>query len=243
MLYFLYGTDSDKAREKAAALVASLQKKKPNAAVFKMDDENFEPAKLEEFIGGQGLFENRYIVLLSRVFENEEVKEIVLGKLKEIADSENIFIVREGALTKAEVEKAQKFASKTQEFKFNLKQGGGAKSHQDFNIFSLTDAFGRRDRKTLWVLYQKALLANVFPEEVHGILFWQIKAIAVAAESETSEEAEQKPFVFGKSKRMAANFASGEIGRLSSALVSIFHSARSGGPDLEIGLEKFILTI
>jgi len=35
----------------------------------------------------------------------------------------------------------------------------------------------------------------------------------------------------------------GEIGRLSSALVSIFHSARSGGPDLEIGLEKFILTI
>ncbi|MDP2593262.1 MAG: hypothetical protein Q8P52_01270, partial [bacterium] len=96
MLYFFYGQDADKAREKARGLVEALQKKKPDADVLSMDSDNFSAANFEEFIGGQGLFERKFIVYGNRIFENQEAKVFVMEKLKEIAVSENIFILLEG---------------------------------------------------------------------------------------------------------------------------------------------------
>ena len=37
MIYFFYGTDTDKARNKAHELVESLRKKKSEAGFFKLD--------------------------------------------------------------------------------------------------------------------------------------------------------------------------------------------------------------
>ena len=72
MIYFYYGTDIDKARTKAHELIDSLRKKKPEASFFKLDGENFNEAALEEYVGGQGLFTNKYIVFLDRLCEKKE---------------------------------------------------------------------------------------------------------------------------------------------------------------------------
>ena len=112
MIYFYYGTDTNKARIKAHELVDSLLKKKPDASFFRMDTENFNTSQLQEYIGGMGLFSNKYIVFLDRLSEKKDIKDEFLDKIKEISESENIFIVLEGKLDKATATKIEKKSEK-----------------------------------------------------------------------------------------------------------------------------------
>ena len=251
MLYFLYGTDTTKARAKLHELLDTLQKKKPDAALFRVESEQWNDAQFEEFLGGQGLFSQKYIVVLDRVFENAEAKATVVGKLKEIADSDNVFMFIEPVVDAASLKKIEKHAQKTQEFEEKKSAGaagagafgGGSGSGAPFNIFSLTDAFGTRDKKKLWVLYQQALASGSQPEEIHGILFWQLKSMILAAESGSAAESGLKPFVYQKSKGFAARFSRDELRSLSGAFIDIYHNARRGISEMDVALEKFILSI
>lgn len=238
MLYFLYGTDTEKARSKARELLAALQKKKPHAEVFRIDAENWNEARLEELIGGQGLFSNCYIVEIVQLFENPEAKEGFLKKLQDTADSPNIFLVVEGKVDKKTLLDITDVAEKVQVF-----ESREEKKKPDFNIFSLTDAFGRRDRKKLWVLYQRALLTDAVPEEIHGILFWQVKSMLLASGARSAGEAGVAPFVFTKAKNFLKNYSPEELKTLSSQLVRMYHDAHRGIHDFEIALERFVLSL
>ncbi len=237
MLYLIYGDDFEKARGKARELIAALQKKKPGAEVFRLEDEMVSVSKLDELAGSQGLFEKKYIVFADNVFRSEEAKEIVLGKLETLAESENIFIFLEGELSKTDLKQLEKFAEKVQRF------SGAMKKEKPFNIFSLTEKLGQRDKRGLWVLYQKALAQGLAPEEIHGILFWQIKAMLAAVLVKTAEEAGFKPFVYQKAKNFSRNFSPAELKNLSSKMVSVYHNSRRSGPNLDIALERLILEI
>ncbi len=241
MIYLLYGTDTDKARAKLHELVASLLKKKPDASHIKLTDETFSDAALEENISGMGLFSQKTIVEMDSVFRNPEAKESVIDRLKDIGASENIFVFLEGKLNKAELTKFEKNAEKIQEF--SLPAEAASAKVGAFNMFSLTDALGKRDKKQLWVLYQKALQNNSVAEEVHPILFWQIKAMLLADKAASAAEAGLNPFVYQKSKGFLRNFNREEVEQLSSKLVSIYHNARRGINDFESSLEQFILEI
>ncbi|HBV01372.1 MAG TPA: hypothetical protein DEF00_03195 [Candidatus Taylorbacteria bacterium] len=238
MLYFFHGSDKDTAREKAGKLIESLRKKKPDAELFRIDAENWSEAKLQELTAGQGLFNNSFIVQIVQLLESPEAKEIFIDRLEEIAQSPNVFISLEGEVDKktllaiAEVaEKAQLFESKKE------------KQKPDFNIFSLTDAFGKRDKKNLWVLFQKAVASGAVPEEIHGILFWQLKSMLLAFGSKSASEAGIAPFVFTKSKGFLKNYSEEELKRLSSRFVSLYHDSHRGIHDFEVALERFILTL
>lgn len=237
MIYLIHGNDFERARGKARELIVALQKKKPGAEVFRLEDEMVSAGKLDELTGGQGLFERKYIVFADNVFRSEEAKEIVLGKLKALAESENIFIFLEDELGKADLKELEKFAEKVQRFSVVTKK------EKPFNIFSLTEMLGRRDKRGLWILYQKALAEGLAPEEIHGILFWQIKAMLAAVLAKTAAEAGLKPFVFQKSRAFARNFSVAELKNLSSKMVAVYHNTRRTGPDLDVALEKLILEI
>lgn len=228
MLYLLHGSDTDAARAKANALLESLRAKKPDAGVFVMDDESFDAASFHELLGGQGLFERRSIVLLRRVFANKEAMEIILGKLPEVQKSENIFIIFEGKLLGETSDKFKQFSEKSQEFKL---EGVQLKAKEKFNVFSLADALGRRDRKSLWVLYQKALRRGASPEEVNGILFWKVKELILASP------------VRSRASNGASSFSSEELRSLASRLVSLYHDSHRGLIDFETGLERFVLNL
>ena len=237
MLYVLYGTDTEKAREKARALVASLTKREPNAAEFRLDAESCTPDALTEYLGAQGLFAARVLVVFDRVFGGDEARELILSRVKDIADSLNIFILLEGALDKKTLGQLGKHAEKLQEYPLKTKE---QKLKTDFNIFLLTDALGNRDAMRLWTLYQRALRAGISPEEVHGVLFWQLKALLQVAGGDT---ANLKPFVVGKAKRFLAHYSPEELKALTSQFVALYHDTRLGLVDFELELERVMLTL
>lgn len=238
MLYFFYGSDKDKAREKVKALIDSLQKKKPEAGVFRIDSENWNAALMEEMITGQGLFHKNYIVEVVSLFENPEAKEHFLQKLKSVSASPNIFVMREGAVDKETLLAVTDASEKVQLFAF-----AKGKIKNEFNIFSLADAFGKRDKKNLWVLYQKAVASGAAPEEIHGILFWQLKSMLLASSSQSASQAGIAPSVFTKAKSFARNYSKEELHKLSSSFVSLYHDSHRGIHDFGIALERFILTL
>ena len=243
MLYFLYGEDVSASRQKLKTLLNSLFVKKPNAGFFKLEVADFSENKLNELLESQGLFEKKYIVQLDGLFEDKEIASILLARLEDIQNSENIFIFIENKINKPFLKKIEKVATKIQEFA--LEQGArrfGAPQN-GFQIFDLADAFGRRNKKELWILYQKALRQNSVAEEIGGILFWQLKCLILAQNCQNAMEAQLKPFVFNKAKNFAQNYTTTELRQMSSALVSNYHNARRSSPNLELALEKFILEI
>ncbi len=217
-MYFVHGTDVDKARAKAHDLVASLQKKKPDASFFKMDAENFDVARLQEYIGGQGLFEHKYIVLLDRLVVDKASKEDFIEKIKEISESENIFIILEGKLDKATISKIEKKSEKTQEFILAEKA-----FKEPYNAFALAEALGKRDKKNLWILYRKAIDKGDAPEALHGMLFWKVKTMILNS-------------IFGV-------YTKEELHKLLQQLVVVYHDSRRGKHELETGLETLILSL
>ena len=118
---------------------------------------------------------------------------------------------------------------------------GGAKD--EFKIFALTDALGARDKKALWTLYRKAVELGKVPEEIHGILFWQVKSMVLAARSKSAGEAGLNPFVYGKAKRYAENYSGDELKAMLEKLVTIYHDSHRGVCDFETAMEIFLLGI
>ena len=70
---------------------------------------------------------------------------------------------------------------------------------------------GKRDKKGAWAEYQKVLKEGLVPEEIHGILFWQIKTMLLASSSKSSVEADLNPFVFKKAKEFSKNYSEDEL--------------------------------
>lgn len=238
MLYVIYGTDVDKAREKSHALFDALKAKKPDAAAGTMRAEDVTPEKIEELTQTQGLFENKQIILMDRTLETPDIRDIVIDKIDALKESPNIFIFFEGKLTKEVLKKIEKRAEKVTEYE--LAEGPVKK---DGSFFALADALGSRDKKAFWVLLREALDKDAVAEEIHGILFWQAKSLALAARTSTALEAGLNPFVYSKAKRFAANFGPGEIDALLSKLVNMYHRAHRGQVDFEVELEKLALDI
>ncbi len=235
MIYFLHGNI---AKDKARELVASLQKKKPDASAVTLALENWNTTRFEEATHGQGLFEPKSIALFTDLLQQEPSRQAVLERLAQLQESENIFVFVEAKVDKKTLTRIEKYAEKVQESDTDVPV-----VKKDFNIFSLTDAFGRRDRRSLWVLYQKALSHNAAAEEVHGILFWQLKSMLVAAESSSAKESGLAPFVFMKARGFLRNFTTDELKDLSRKLVRLYSNARHGLVEFEIGLEQFILNL
>lgn len=232
MLYVVYGSDIEKARDKFGALVASLQKKKPDAELFQFDSDNWDAARFEGLLSGQGLFEQKYIVTLVRCL-NDEVRDV----LKQMHESDNVFLMFEEVLTTKDKKKLEKYAEKIEE------HSRTAKKKEEFNVFALTDALGRRDKKKLWVLYQEALRAGKTAEEIHGVLLWQLKTLCAAEKEKTAQGAGLKPFVYSKAQAFLKQFSEGEATLTTERWIDFYHEARLGKGDFNLSLEKAILTL
>jgi len=218
MIYFFYGEDIDRARTKSHELVQSLLKKKQHASFFKIDVENCNEAIIEEYIESQGLFENKYIILLDRISEDKNTKAVFISKIKEIAESQNIFIVLEGKLDKATITKIEKNSEKY--LKFDLPKGV---QKEEYNAFALADALGKKDKKNLWILYRKAIEKGEAPEALHGMMFWKVKTMLM--------------------NNYLGVYSKDELYNLSDKLISIYHDSRRGVHELETGLESLILSL
>lgn len=238
MLYLIYGTDTIKAREKARSLIASLTKKKPDATLIKLDADNFTAGQFEESLVGQGLFERTLIVYGDELLQNGEAERFIVHHLTALKETANIVILLEKEIAVPLLLDLKGYAEKCQVF-----EKPSSKWAANFNIFSLSDAFGSRDRKALWTRYATALRRNISPEEMYHVLFWQLKNIFLVAETSSAAEAGLAPFVWSTARRFRTNFSAEELRTFSSALIALYHDARRGTSDLDRALERFILTV
>ena len=191
-------------------------------------------AKLKELISSQGLFGGSYIVICENLLSaSEEVGQM----LPQMGDSPHVFVFLEGPLSKKDLRLFEKQDAKIQSF--NAK----TKKEKPFNIFLLADALANKRKKDMWVLYQKALRAGIPPEQVHGMIFWQVKTLLRVALSGGKEDTGLKPFVLTKAKNALRQWSTPELMELSSKIVSIYHEARKGGQELKLSLEELIVSV
>lgn len=238
MINLFYGENSTKAREEMHSFLDVFFEKNPDTSLFEINTESWSEEKFGELLASRGLFGGGSIVVLDSLLQDIDAEGTVLENLKEMKDSPNIFVIIEGKLTKMIAERIVKKSETAEEFAVEKMA-----KKAEFDRFALSDALGRRSKKDAWVLLQKALDMGGVPEEIHGMLFWQVKSMILALSSKTAGEAGLNPFVFRKSLSFAKNFTEEELKNLSSRLVSIYHEARRGGDELAIALEKFVLSI
>ncbi len=119
----------------------------------------------------------------------------------------------------------------------------GPKGRPDFNIWQLTDALGTRDKKSAWVLYQKALAADLSAEEIFFKLVWQVKTMLLASRTKSAIEADMKDFPYSKAKSFLKNFKVNELEQLSENFVTGYHEARQGKGEIETLIEKILLSL
>jgi DNA polymerase III delta subunit len=250
MLYIFHGTDSKKSTDKARALVDSLRTKKPDASFIEISSDNWNKSIIEEHISGQGLFSQKYIVFLNKVVpvlrslgassvgqEGGVVVEKLVETAKLMKESENIFIINEGKVN-AELKKAfEKYGDKVvvndelEKKAFN----------KEFNIFSLADAMGARDRFKAWSIYREAVQNGLESESILGTIFWQIKSMILARDAKSASESGLNPFVYSKAKKGAGNYKDGELNNLLEQVIVLYHDGHRGLVDLELGIEKMML--
>lgn len=238
MIYLLYGNDRAKVREKLSSLLKTLFAKKPDASLIRVSVDEFAKTPLQEYVGVQGLFETKAIIVFDTLLSAPEHKTAIMEYLPELRESSNVFILLEDELDKKTLLLLTEHAEKVQEFSAPKKAATSA-----FNIFALPDAVGERNKKKAWVTYEIGKMHNVSSEEMHGMLFWGVKNMILSQEAKSAKDAGLSPFVYQKASRFSKNYSPDELHGLSKGLMELYHKARRGEGTFDIMLEKFILSL
>ncbi len=236
MLYIIYGTDREKGRARFHAIRDKVLKKGSDEYV--VEEGVTTSGFLDAATASRGLFGETTLFVFDCVFDKKIEQEVLLAHATALTESANSFLVFEPALEKGIADEIASVATDCEECS---KQKADYKP--DFNIFSLGDALGNRNKKELWVLYQGAVDTGLSSEEICGTLFWSVKNIALMKNAKVGDDAGLNPFVARKSRGFAANYTKEEIVGLSRALSAIYHEAHRGGEPMEIALERFILSL
>ncbi len=237
MLYLIYGKDNIKSRKKLHELLDFAKKKRPDAEIFRITTENWIEGQLGELVSSQGLFDQKYTVVLDNLFEKKDTKESILEKISEMAESEQLFFMFETSVDATSLKKIQKHAKQVQEFaKVEDKKFEGS-------IFSVTSGLLQRDKKILWVDYLDSLKKGNVPEEIHGIFFWQVKNMILSSRAKSQKDTGLSPYAYTNALRGSRNYKTEELLKMSNDLVEMTHKVRSGKGDLGIMLEKWVLGV
>lgn len=236
MLHVIYGKDREKGRKRFRALREKLGKECGEERTVSEGEVSGE--SLNSFASSQGLFGGTTLFMFDCIFDKKVEQEILLKHAKDLHLSQNLFLVFEPELDK-------KIAGEIKNTKAEVEEFAEKKNdtRADFNIFSLSDALGRRNRKELWVLYQGAREAGIEPEEICGTLFWAVKNIALVKNAEPNDDCGLSPYVAPKARVFAKNYSEVEIMNLSRVLTAVYHEAHRGGEPMEIALERFTLSL
>lgn len=237
MLYLIYGKDTVKSRKKLHELLDFAKKKRPDAEVFKLTSENWSEGKLDELLSSQGLFDQKYTVVLDGLFEKKDIKSFVLEKLEDMSVSEQLFFMIEPGVDAPTLKKIEKYAKQVQVFELREEK------KEDKNIFSVANGLVERDRNKLWVTYLDFIENGFVPEEIHGIFFWQVKNMILAGKSKSQKESGLSPYAYTNALRGSRSYKTEELSKMSGELVQMTHRVRSGKGELGVMLEKWVLSI
>lgn len=233
MLDVFFGNDTIAVRAEAMAHLAEWRGK--GAGITAIEENSYEPGAIEAAARGATLFNVPQAYLIDTPRPGTPFYEEVIANLSDLAESNSQFIVVLPSLLAAEKKRFEKYADTLKEHK------GAAKER--FNNFALADALAKKDKRSLWVLFNEARMSGVALEELSGVLWWQLKTLRLAAVTDTAAEAGMKDFPYQKAKRSLSNFRPGEPAELSRSLLTVIHDSRLGRHDLDQALERWILSL
>lgn len=239
MIYVYFGDNNVKRHNACDKIVEAYLKKE--YTVISMNDVDVDVSVLNDYMTTSSLFDAKHVVVLERGLENVEASEYIFSHLKELKESENVLVISERSLLKDPLTKLKKVAEDVEQFETPVSKYG----KKEFNVFGLTDAFGMRDKKESWVHIAKAWRNGKSAEELHGILFWQVKNMLLIKKSGgiSATTLGLNPFVHKKAEAAAKKFTEEELEAMSSKLASVLYESRRQGSDSQIALEQFVLSV
>jgi hypothetical protein len=237
MLTVLVGTDTKARAKRLEALLVLAQKGGAETRAY--SDVSFDAAALRELSGSASLFGGTFAVVVAGIGDVADKRDEFEKLIPALVDSEHRFILSENALLAPFLKKVTAKKGVIEEFSAPAK----AKKAEAFNMFALTDAFGDRNRSLTWALYRKAIETGADARELHGKIFWAVKAMLAARSAKTAGESGLNPFVYQKAKAGSMRFRDGELERIAIELTTMFHEALVSGIDMETALESFILKV
>lgn len=160
------------------------------------------------------LFGKSSVIVFENILKKEDIT-LSPQDLLMLKDSKTTLVFLEEKLLAPEIKKYKEYAT-IEDFNMQV-----TKQTPKMNVFSIADAFSRKDKIGTWILYRDSISLDIPPEEVSGIIFWKIKMMLLTG---------------------TKVFSIDELRGQSSELVSIYHRAHRGECDFTIGLEQFILS-
>lgn len=233
MIYLFYGGDRGKVLKESETLVKKLILKDPSSNYEKFDEDSFDRGVIELLANSTSLFGTPSIVVIDNGSISEEFEEI----FPTLKISSHTFVLREGPLTKAKLKPFEKHAEKIENYE--SKEG----KKESFNIFAFTDAIGEKNKKNAWILYTKAVMNGMVPEELFWKMVWQVKTLLLADKTKSATESGLNPYVFQKAKSNLRKWKKRELEKMSEDLVVGYHEARRGGEEVGSMVEKLVLSL
>lgn len=236
MLHIIYGKDREKGRARFRVLRDALIKKYGDESPV-LEGEISEDF-LKSIAVSQGLFGETTLFVFDCVFDKKTEQEMLLSNGRALSASPNLFLIFEPFLEKSIAEGLRESKAIVEEYSPKKLD-----TRPDFNIFSLGDALGNRNKKELWILYQEAIANDLSSEEISGTLFWAVKNLALLKDANMGDDKGVSPFVAKKTREYVKNYKQEEIKKMSHSLVTLYHEAHRGGKPMDIAIERFILSI
>lgn len=236
MLHIIYGNDRENIRAQLNAAREVMREKCNDERLLREGEVSDD--FLSETASSAGLFGEKTLFVFDNVLDKKDEQELVAAHAEDLGTSSNYFLVCEPGFEKTLLSDLEFDGVSTQEC---VAVKGGY--NPVFNIFSLGDALGRRNKKDLWTLYQGARDAGLEPEEISGTLFWAVKNMALMKDAPVGTLCGLNPFVAKKTREFANNYTREEISNLSRMLITAYHEAHRGGEPMDIALERFALSL
>ena len=236
MLYVIHGTDTRKTRKKLQNLTETLQKKRPEAVVFRMNQDNWNPALLQEMLSGINLFAPKNIIILDSLVSIKDTSEYIEEQIDELSKSEHLCILFEQKINTALLKKLEKKAEKIEEHN-ELERT----KKESPKTFELADALIEKDKVKAWTTFISIKEQDIPAEEIHVVLWWQFKSLKLVSDSRDQKESELNPYVYQKCKRALSKWGTEELDAYLENLVRIYHNAHKGELDLYKELEVLCL--
>jgi DNA polymerase-3 subunit delta len=114
---------------------------------------------------------------------------------------------------------------------------------RDHNIFELTDALARKNKKRALIALSKAVENGEKPTELLGLLAWQIRNLLRFKTSANPSELKLHPFVLEKLKESAKLFSIGELNAILSKIINLDLAFKTSDVDEKTALSLLISEI
>lgn len=238
MIKFYVGEDTYNARKLLREEVELARKESPYALYVRFDETSFDPESVHDAFSGGGMFNPWNILIFEDISEHADGESFYENLLPQFIGTEHRVYILEKKLTKKILEK---FKDKAIISEFTPPK----KREIAQNNFAIADAIGAKDKKNIWVEFEKARRSGRATEELHGTIFWAFKSLYICGTMQKEEALASgvKEYTFRTYKNYSKNYLVNDLKKILTQLKEMYHDAHRGEGDLGLALERMLLSL